>query len=524
MEKILEIENLKINFENDGQLVEAVKDFSFDIRRGEILALVGESGSGKSVCAMTIAGLLRRSGAKTCGGKIIFDSCDMLSADETVLNRYRGDRIGYIFQEPMMSLNPLHTISRQITERLSIVDRVSSAECRRRAHEMLELVGIREPEIRLNQYPHQFSGGERQRVMIALALVNRPELLVADEPTTALDVTVQKQILDLLAELKTKLNMSVLLITHDLEVMKKYADRVVIVRNGLVEELGAVEAVCSNPKSSYTAELLETGKEMRTEQVSAGADVISAENLSVVYGKKKRMFSKDEGFEAVRNVSFCLKRGGSLGIVGESGSGKTSIARALLQLIPYSGRINLCGMNITGMKPEKLRLMRRHIQAVFQDPFGSLNPRMTIGMIVSEGLRQTGHGSPLDEAAKVLGEVGLDASCMDRYPHEFSGGQRQRIAIARALVMKPDVIIFDEPTSSLDRSVQFQVVSLLKDIQTRHGLSYIFISHDMHLVRRMCGEILVMKDGVAVEAGGCADVLSAPKQEYTQNLLSAAFM
>ncbi|WP_265821351.1 ABC transporter ATP-binding protein [Geovibrio ferrireducens] len=525
-DKLLEIKNLKVTFNTEAGRVEAVKNFSFHMNQGETLAVVGESGSGKSVCAQSITGLMKHAGAVIEDGSVVFDGLELTDADENTLRRVRGGEIGYIFQEPMVSLNPLHNIEKQITERLTAVEGMNRADSARRALELLSLVGIRNPEKRLGDFPHCFSGGERQRIMIAAALASSPKLLIADEPTTALDVTVQKQILDLLAELKAKLNMSVLLITHDLGVVRAYADRVVVVKDGYVAEVGSTEKIFRSPEHIYTAELVSRGDVKISEPVTAGDVVLSAENLSVTY-KGRAKFGKKNDVAAVKSVSFCVREGQSLGIVGESGSGKTSIMKAVLRLIPSSGRVMFMDGEFSALKPDALRNRRRHIQAVFQDPFGSLNPRMTVGMIVAEGL--TAHGEKDREkteqaARRALEDVGLPFDVMNRYPHEFSGGQRQRIAIARAVILRPKLVIFDEPTSSLDRSVQFQVMDLLAGLQKTYNMSYIFISHDLHLVRSLCHGVIVMKNGEKVEEGLTEAVLSSPVNEYTKTLINAAFI
>ncbi|QAR33775.1 ABC transporter ATP-binding protein [Geovibrio thiophilus] len=525
-EKLLEIKNLKITFDTEAGRVEAVRDFSFDVRQGETLAVVGESGSGKSVCAHSITGLMRHAGAVVEGGSISFCGLELTSADENTLRRIRGGEIGYIFQEPMASLNPLHNIEKQITERLTAVERMSGTNASARALELLRLVGIKNPEKRLGDFPHCFSGGERQRIMIAAALASSPKLLIADEPTTALDVTVQKQILDLLAELKAKLNMSVLLITHDLGVVRAYADRVVVVKDGLVMEEGHTEKIFSSPEHLYTAELVGRGHVRIQEPPEGGDVVLSASDLSVTYNGRAK-FGKKNDIKAVKSVSFEVREGHSLGIVGESGSGKTSVMKAILRLIPSEGSVMFMDEEFSSLMPEKLRSRRRHIQAVFQDPFGSLNPRMTVEMIVAEGLAAHGEkdkGKIELAARKALEDVGLPFDVMNRYPHEFSGGQRQRIAIARAIILRPKLVIFDEPTSSLDRSVQFQVTELLAGLQKTYNMSYIFISHDLHLVRSLCHEVIVMKDGEKVEEGTTETVLSSPESGYTKSLIGAAFI
>jgi ABC-type microcin C transport system duplicated ATPase subunit YejF len=486
--KILEVKNLKISFYTEFGRVEAVKDFSFDVFEGETVAVVGESGSGKSVCAHSLTDLMKPLGAVIEGGEIIFHGKSLSFSDERSIREIRGKDIAYIFQEPMASLNPLHNIEKQITERLIYVDGVSKQAAGKKAIELLNLVGIKEPEKRLKDLPHTFSGGERQRVMIAAALSAGPRLLIADEPTTALDAAIQKQILELLKELKDRFKMSMLLITHDLEIVRDYAERVVVVKNGEIAESAPIEEIFSNPKHEYTKELFSAARTIISPAEETGENILEVKGLSVSY--KENM--------AVKSLSFTLKKGSSLGIVGDSGSGKTSAALAIVRLIPSRGEVIFRGRDFLKLSPEEARRERQYLQMVFQDPYGSLNPRMTVRMIVAEGLRACGEKDKKKIAVAVeqaLFDVGLERDILDRYPHEFSGGQRQRIAIARALIIKPEVVIFDEPTSSLDRAVQFQITELLKTLQNRYGLSYIFISHDMNLVRSLCHNVLVMKKG-----------------------------
>ncbi|MDR2104606.1 MAG: ATP-binding cassette domain-containing protein [Deferribacteraceae bacterium] len=487
--KLLEVKKLKVSFYTEFGKVEAVREFSFDIFEGETVAIVGESGSGKSVCALCLTGLMKYHGAVVEEGSVVFCGKLLNLSDERSIRNIRGKDIAYIFQEPMASLNPLHNIEKQITERLVYVDGISKAAAKAKCIELLNLVGIREPEKRLKDLPHTFSGGERQRVMIAAALSCSPKLLIADEPTTALDAAIQKQILELLRSLKDRFNMSLLLITHDLEIVKNYAERVVVVKNGVVAESAAVEEIWTNPKHEYTKELFSTIRTTPTVNKEVGGETaLKVQGLTVRY--------KD--FTAVNNLSFTLAKGNSLGIVGDSGSGKTSAALAIVRLIPSTGKVFFRGKEFLKLPPDDLLRERRYLQMVFQDPYGSLNPRMTVRMIVAEGLIARGERDKRIislAAGQALLDVGLESGILERYPHEFSGGQRQRIAIARALIQKPEVIIFDEPTSSLDRNVQFQITELLKDLQERRLLSYIFISHDLNLVHSLCHEVLVMKKG-----------------------------
>ncbi len=517
MKKLLEVNNLKISFNTEFGYVEAVKDISFSVGNGEVLAIVGESGSGKSVSAYAVAGLMKNLGANKEHGTVTFNGSEIDYADEKRLRMLRGGEIGYIFQEPMVSLNPLHNIEKQITERLVYIEGVKQKEATERALELLNLVGIKNAEKRIKDYPHMFSGGERQRIMIALAIICNPKLLIADEPTTALDVTTQIQILDLLKELQAKLNMSVVLITHDLAIVKKYADNIVVVRHGYVVEQGSVEAVFNNPKEQYTKELITVDNSKPINVVTDNSTMLDVKNVSVIYNQKT-------GIKAVDNVSLSLTKGYSLGIVGESGSGKTSLMRAILRLISFDGNIMFDGRELSTLKPKELRAERKNIQAVFQDPFGSLNPRMTIQMIVEEGLRSQGMKDK-NELARLVGDVlenvGLPRDIANRYPHEFSGGQRQRIAIARAIILKPKLIIFDEPTSSLDRNVQLQIISLLKEIQIANNITYIFISHDINLVHSICHDMIIMKEGDIIERGKADDIFANPQQEYTKVLVDS---
>ena len=521
---MLEIKNIEIKFNTELGETTAVKDFSFNVKKSEILAVVGESGSGKSVCALSITGLLKSKGALLTKGSILFQNKVIDYNNDEELQYLRGKDISYIFQEPMVSLNPLHKVGKQITERLIYVEGMKKSEAKAKAVELLSLCGVKNSIERINDYPHNFSGGERQRIMTAMALASNPKLLIADEPTTALDVTIQKQILDLLVELKNKFNMSIMLITHDLGIVKQYADRVVVVKKGLVIEQGLKDEIFNNPKEEYTKELINTKYGIPIE-AKKNNFIIEVKDFSVKYPLVKKIFKKQEYFYAVKNINFALKEGDSLGIVGESGSGKTSLIKALLQLIDFEGKVVLKNKEFSSLKNEELRKMRRHIQIVFQDPFGSLNPRMTAGMIISEGLKafSSATNKDIDKMVdEMLIKTGFNPEVKNRYPHEFSGGERQRIAIARAVIMKPDIIIFDEPTSSLDKNVQFQILSLLRELQKEYGLSYIFISHDLHVINSICNNIMVMRQGSIVEQGSRFDIMENPKHEYTKSLISAA--
>lgn len=523
MNRLLDVRNLNISFDTEIGRVEAVKDISFHVNRGEILAMVGDSGSGKSVCALSVTGLLKHAGAEKHGGTVIFEGRELDYNDEEALRKIRGGGIAYIFQEPLSSLNPLENIEKQITERLVAVKKWNTGDAKRRALELLELVGIRNSETRLKDLPHTFSGGERQRIMIAAALADNPRLLIADEPTTALDVTVQKQILELISGLKNKLDMSIILITHNFEIVRRYADRIVVVNDGNTVEEGNSSRVsaCSAPVVAY-----EPPAAPAPVSCAEGEVFLKVSGLSVVYTGRSSRFGGKTAFRAVDNVSLELKKGRNLGIVGESASGKTSLVNAILRLIPSVGDVFFMGQCISAMKPGPLRKIRRYVQAVFQDPYCSINPRMTIGAIVAEGLKAhvVKDGNELKDAVKkTLVSVGLPPDITNRYPHEFSGGQRQRIAIARAVILKPELVIFDEPTSSLDRRVQLQVVELLKNLQIAHDMSYIFVSHDLNLVRSICHEIAVMKEGAIVESGATGKIIHAPEHKYTKTLIRAAF-
>ncbi len=518
MRSLLQVRDLCVSFPCAANVVNSI---SFDLNAGQTLALVGESGSGKSVTALS---LLRLLPATKISGEVLFEGQNMGQASEEKLQKIRGAKIGMIFQEPMTSLNPLHTVGKQISENLRIHQNPRSAQIQKKCLELLSLVEMSEPERNLRAYPHQLSGGQRQRVMIAMALANNPKLLIADEPTTALDVTIQAQILALLKKLQQRLHMALLLITHDLRIVRQIADTVCIMRQGKILEQGKADDIFTAPKAAYTRELLQTELAIRPQPPNKPTTtILEVNNLDVTYGPKK-LFGKDVRQKALKNISFSLSQGGSLGIVGESGSGKSTLALALLRLLPFTGTVLFQGKNLTSLRTKEMRQTRRFLQIVFQDPFGSLSPRMTIADIVSEGLRV--HFPAQKDAAgtivEALEEVGLDASALHRYPHEFSGGQRQRIALARALVLKPDLLILDEPTSALDRAIQAQTMTLLADLQIRHNLTYIFISHDLYLVRALCHDVLVLRAGQIIEQGPTENIFSAPKQDYTYQLLVAA--
>jgi microcin C transport system ATP-binding protein len=525
---LLEVKDLSVAFSQGGRTTTAVDRLSFTINKGETLALVGESGSGKSVSALSILKLLPYPSASHPSGSVMFKGEELLDADERDLRRVRGNDITMIFQEPMTSLNPLHTVERQIGEILELHQNLKGDAARSRIIDLLTKVGIREPETRLLDYPHQLSGGQRQRVMIAMALANNPDLLIADEPTTALDVTVQAQILKLLKELQAEFGMALLLITHDLGIVRHMADTVVVMQKGKAVEAGDAKAVFANPQHAYTKLLLTAEPKGAPPPSDPSAPVVlETKNLNVWFPIKRGFFRKTVGhIKAVDGVDALVRAGQTLGVVGESGSGKTTLGLALLRLIRSEGPIVYMGQNIDGYNTAKMRPLRKEMQIVFQDPFGSLSPRLSIQQIVEEGLtvqgRNLGYAARRDIVAKALTEVGLDPSTMDRYPHEFSGGQRQRIAIARALALEPKFIMLDEPTSALDMSVQAQIVDLLRGLQQKHNLAYLFISHDLKVVRALANEVIVMRNGVTVESGPTAEVFSNPQTDYTKALIAAA--
>lgn len=528
-EPLLSVRDLSVVFHQSGRESLAVDRVSFEIGRGEIVALVGESGSGKSVSAASILKLLPYPAASHPSGQILFDGRDLMTASEPDLRAVRGNEITMIFQEPMTSLNPLHTIERQIGEILSLHQGLEGAPARARVLELLHQVGIREPEKRLSAYPHELSGGQRQRVMIAMALANRPKLLIADEPTTALDVTVQAQILELLGRLKTEHGMSMLFITHDLGIVRKFADRVCVMTKGKIVEAGSVEDIFERPQHPYTKKLL--ASEPRGEPPVFDEQkpvVMQGEDIRVWFPIKAGFLRRTvDHVKAVDGVDLTLRAGQTLGVVGESGSGKTTLGLALSRLISSKGRISFIGKDIDAFSYREMRPLRDRLQIVFQDPFGSLSPRMSVGEIIAEGLKVHEKQLSAEErdarVAWALEEVGLDPATRWRYPHEFSGGQRQRIAIARAMVLKPRFVMLDEPTSALDMTVQAQVVDLLRDLQAKHDLAYLFISHDLKVVKALANELIVMRGGKVVEKGPAAEVFAAPKAEYTRALMAAAF-
>jgi microcin C transport system ATP-binding protein len=521
---LLEVRDLSVAF--GGNTV--VDRVSFEVAKGETLALVGESGSGKSVTALSVLQLLPYPLAGHPSGSIKLDGGELLGAPDATLRKIRGSRISMIFQEPMTSLNPLHRVERQITEAMKLHRRVSDRDARNRALELLRLVGIDDAERRLKAFPHELSGGQRQRVMIAMALANDPDLLIADEPTTALDVTVQAQILKLLRDLQARLGMAILLITHDLGIVRHFADRVAVMQKGRIVEAKTPEALFKNPEHPYTRMLLAAQPKGRAHATPADAKTLAAvKDLKVWFPIKAGVFRHVVDYvHALEDVTVEIREGETLGVVGESGSGKTTLGLALLRLIDSKGEIAFEGRRIDGYGRGEMRPLRREMQIVFQDPYGSLSPRLSVAEIVAEGLEV--HGMETEPGARdravidVLKEVGLDPETRHRYPHEFSGGQRQRISIARALILKPKLIVLDEPTSALDMSVQAQIVDLLRDLQARHGLAYLFISHDLRVVRALADRVVVLKDGRMVEQGPVDRIFDAPSADYTKALLRAA--
>jgi len=518
---LIEIRDLCVAF--NGQTV--VRNLSLDVRPGECLALVGESGSGKSVTAHSILQLLPQAGTETLGS-IKYRGQELIGASPSTLQKLRGNRIAMIFQEPMTSLNPLHSIEKQIGETLLLHKGLGGKAAQARILELLELVGIQKPQERLKAYPHQLSGGQRQRVMIAMALANEPELLIADEPTTALDVTVQLKILELLKELQARLGMALLLISHDLNLVRRIAHRVCVMQQGCIVEQADCETLFQSPQHPYTQELLAAEPSGGPANNTVGPPLLEVDDLKVWFPIKKGFLRNTVDYvKAVDGINFSLPQGQTLGIVGESGSGKSTLGLAILRLIGSQGGIRFEGQQLDRLSQQQVRPLRREMQVVFQDPFGSLSPRMCVSEIVGEGLRIHKMGTPAEQEAAIIAalkEVGLDPESRHRYPHEFSGGQRQRIAIARALVLKPALMLLDEPTSALDRTVQKQVVALLRELQDKYGLTYLFISHDLAVVRAMAHDMIVVKDGKVVERGASHDVFESPQHPYTKELLAAA--
>jgi microcin C transport system ATP-binding protein len=522
---LLEIKNLTVTFNNSNRQTKALDDCSFKIYEGETLGLVGESGSGKSLCALSILDLLPNNARRT--GQIIFNNSDITSLNEKQMLNIRGGNISMIFQEPMTALNPLHTIKRQLAEVLQLHSNLDSEQISHKTIELLMRVGIKKPHLRIGCYPHQLSGGQRQRILIAIALACRPQLLIADEPTTALDVTVQKQILELLRELQDELKMTVLFISHDLHTVKKISDNLCVMKRGNIVEKGNTKKVFVNPQHSYTKALIdaEPKGDIKTD-VSEAPVLIDAQKISVWFPVKRGFFKKTvDHIKAVTDVSFYIRKGETLGIVGESGSGKTTIALALLKLYKHQGIIKFNNKNISAMSEKTFKPYRHEMQIVFQDPFGSLSPRMNVEQILKEGLEVQDKVSKNKWHNKILNaltDVGLSEACLNRYPHEFSGGQRQRIAIARVLVLRPTFIILDEPSSALDRTVQVQIISLLQNLQRKYNLSYLFISHDLAVIKALSHRVMVMQAGKIIEHGETDEVFNNPQDPYTRELIQSS--
>ena len=523
---LLDIKNLGVEFQTRQGNFIAVDDISFEINTNETLALVGESGSGKSVTAMSILQLLPRPQAEYSKlSSIQFQGDEIINASEEKLLSIRGNIVSMIFQEPMTSLNPYHKIGNQISESILLHSDISKKDAKIKTLNLMKLVEIDSVERRYDSYPHELSGGQRQRVMIAMALVNEPKLLIADEPTTALDVTIQAQILDLMNKLKNELGMSILFITHDLGLVEEFSDKVCVMKDGKIVEKGQTKEVFNNPSHFYTQKLLNAEPKEKQDPVMNKQSLIQINNLNVYYPIVSKNLFKKENFHALKNISLSIQKNSTVGIVGESGSGKSTLGRAIANLVNYEGSIIYNNTELNSRLSKQSKSVKKHIQIVFQDPYGSLSPRMTINEIVGEGLDVHFNLSKKDRNIRIdsaLDDVGIENSSKNKYPHEFSGGQRQRIAIARSLVMNPDFIILDEPTSALDRSIQIQVINLLKNLQEEYGLTYLFISHDLKVIRSMSDYIFVMKDGMIVESGSSDSVFEEPKEDYTKKLLSAA--
>ena len=526
MNEILKVRDLSISFAVRYDSFLAVDNISFDIQRNQTMALVGESGSGKSVTAMSILQLLPRPQASySDNSSILFNGKEVIDAPTKELIKIRGNIISMVFQEPMTSLNPYHRVGDQITESIILHSKKSKADANKEAKKLMTLVEIDDVDRRFSAYPHELSGGQRQRIMIAMALVNEPDLLIADEPTTALDVTIQAQILDLMTKLQKELGMSILFITHDLGLVEKFSDQVCVMKDGKIVEKGNTLEVFKNPQHDYTKKLLDAEPQPKDKFSSNDNVLLDIENLNVFYNIPSSNPFKKDRFHAVKDISFSIKANSTIGLVGESGSGKSTLGRAIANLIPFEGSIIYDGKDISKNSAQESKNLKKDIQIIFQDPYGSLSPRMTIGEIVGEGLGvhfSYSREEKNQKIDKVLNDVGINPSQKSKYPHEFSGGQRQRIAIARSLIMSPAFMILDEPTSALDRSIQIQVIKLLKDLQDEYSLTYLFISHDLKVIRSMSDEIFVMKQGRIVEAGSANEVFDNPKEEYTRKLLNAA--
>ncbi len=525
--KILDIKHLSVYFKNRGQAdFCAVNDVSLSLEQGKILGIVGESGSGKSVTALSILGLLPYPKAYHSGNSsVIFDNKELIGLSDKNFQQIRGNKISFVFQEPMSSLNPLHKIGAQIAESLQLHQNLSKTEIKAKTLKLLNLVKIPEPEQKLNAYPFELSGGQRQRVMIAMAIANNPQILIADEPTTALDVTIQEQIIDLLLELKHKLNMSIIFISHNLRLVHKISDYIAVMYHGNLVEYGTAKQVFETPEHNYTKKLILSDLLLNLQQKNDNNVVMSAQNIEVAFPRKRNIWGRViTDFKAVNNVSFELKQGETLGIVGESGSGKTSLALAVINLLKHKGNVVL----IDGKDNYNLQKFSKDLQIVFQDPYNSLNPRMTVQEIIGEGLSvhfpKLTKIEKINKIKEILNEVNLTEYILNKYPHEFSGGQRQRIALARALVLKPKIIILDEPTSALDVTVQAQIVELLKTLQSKYKISYMFISHDMNAIRAMSHRVMVMQNGKVVEQGTAEQIFKHPQQPYTKQLIKASLL
>lgn len=526
---LLKVNNLSVSFKTNDGIVDAVKKVNFSLKSSETLAIVGESGSGKSVSSNALMRLLPDNAIIDPQSQIEFDGESVLEKSEREMQSIRGDRIGMIFQEPMTSLNPYLRVGIQVAEAIMCHRKVSKSQAKQRVIELFNLVHLPMPEKSYTKYPHEFSGGQLQRIMIAMALINEPDILIADEPTTALDVTVQAEVLSLIKEIQGKMGMAILFITHDLGVVKHFADRVLVMCKGELVEEGMTQSLFDSPKHDYTRMLINSIPKGAKDPVSAAApELLSAEDIRVKFLMKPHFIkSKNQYFEAVKGISLNLKQGETLGIVGESGSGKSTLGRALIGLLPSSGRIVYKGQDVSLLNEKQRHSLKKDVQMVFQDPYGSLSPRMTVGEIITEGLTvhqpHLSKQERLERARKALIEVRLEPNSINRYPHEFSGGQRQRIAIARALILEPSFILLDEPTSALDRSVQLTVIDLLKDIQTKHNIGFLFISHDLSVVKALSDRVLVMQKGEVMEEGSAEEIFNAPKNDYTKKLIAASF-
>ena len=526
---ILEVKNLSVSFTTNDGIVDAVKNVNFELFQGETLAIVGESGSGKSVSTNAVMQLLPKNGIVDKNSQILFEGQQLLTLPEKAMQTIRGDRIGMIFQEPMTSLNPFMRVGIQVAEAIMCHRPVSRSQAKQKVLELFNLVHLPSPQQAYSKYPHEFSGGQLQRIMIAMALINEPDILIADEPTTALDVTVQAEVLNLIKEIQTKMGMAILFITHDLGVVKHLADRVIVMCKGDVVEEGKCSELFANPQHEYTEMLINSVPKGSKDPIDHSAPpLLKAEDIRVKFLIKSHFIpSYNQYFEAVKGISLELKQGETLGIVGESGSGKSTLGRALIGLLPSTGNIAFKGNHLAELSHKERFALKKDVQMVFQDPYGSLSPRMTVGDIITEGLTvhqpQLSHSQRMQRARQALEEVRLDPHSINRYPHEFSGGQRQRIAIARALILEPSFILLDEPTSALDRSVQLTVIDLLKDIQKKHNIGFLFISHDLSVVKALSDRVLVMQKGEVMEQGTADEIFHSPQNAYTQKLIDASF-